>query len=248
MTLGQRIQARRVELGLSQEGLGERMGVSRQAVSKWEADGAVPDTDKLIALSKLFGISLNELLQVENPPKATEGREARRRRLKNVGHVLTGLLVVAVLGALCLQWGQIRTLSARVAALEAAADAVAVQSAGMDRSAPLVAFFDYGLTSDISVAGRAVTLELTLIAAQPVEGLTVSFTATHNQGRQIKTVEAESMGGGSYHAVLDLSGPVELPLTVSACFNDGGGQVVAPLVSISGISNNSWTWDLLWKE
>ena len=54
MTLGQRIQEHRTRLGLSQEGLGEKLGVSRQAVSRWEADGAVPDTDKLIALSKLF--------------------------------------------------------------------------------------------------------------------------------------------------------------------------------------------------
>lgn len=70
MTLGQRIQAHRTRLGLSQEGLGDRLGVSRQAVSKWEADGAVPDTDKLIALSRMFGITLNELLQVEEPPAA----------------------------------------------------------------------------------------------------------------------------------------------------------------------------------
>ena len=38
MTLGQRIQAHRTRLGLSQEGLGEKLGVSRQAVSKWEAE------------------------------------------------------------------------------------------------------------------------------------------------------------------------------------------------------------------
>ena len=69
MTLGQRIQEHRLRLGLSQAGLGEKLGVSRQAVSRWEADGTVPDTDKLIALSKLFGLTLNELLQVENPPE-----------------------------------------------------------------------------------------------------------------------------------------------------------------------------------
>ena len=43
MTLGQRIQEHRLRLELSQEALGERLGVSRQAVSKWEADAAVPD-------------------------------------------------------------------------------------------------------------------------------------------------------------------------------------------------------------
>lgn len=72
MTLGQRIQEGRAALGLSQEGLGEKLGVSRQAVSKWEADAAVPDTDKLIALSKLFEVTLNQLLQVEEPAGGRE--------------------------------------------------------------------------------------------------------------------------------------------------------------------------------
>ena len=45
-TIGQRIAAKRRELGLSQIDLGEQMGVSRQSVSKWEADGAIPEIDK----------------------------------------------------------------------------------------------------------------------------------------------------------------------------------------------------------
>ena len=65
MTLGQNIQALRHTAGLSQEGLGEKLGVSRQAISKWEADGAVPEVDKLIALSRLFEVNLHDLLQVE---------------------------------------------------------------------------------------------------------------------------------------------------------------------------------------
>ena len=51
MTLGQRIQALRKQHGLSQEGLGDRLGVSRQAISRWEMDGAVPEVDKLIAMA-----------------------------------------------------------------------------------------------------------------------------------------------------------------------------------------------------
>ena len=42
MTMGRRIAEQRKRIGLSQEALGEKMGVSRQAISKWEADGAVP--------------------------------------------------------------------------------------------------------------------------------------------------------------------------------------------------------------
>lgn len=65
LTIGQRIAERRKILGLSQEGLGEKTGVSRQAISKWESDAAVPEIDKLISLSKLFGVSVGWLLGVE---------------------------------------------------------------------------------------------------------------------------------------------------------------------------------------
>ena len=56
MTIGQRIAQKRTELGLSQEALGERLGVSRQTVYKWEADAALPEIEKLIALAKLFTV------------------------------------------------------------------------------------------------------------------------------------------------------------------------------------------------
>lgn len=77
MTLGQRIQELRKRVGLSQEALGEALGVSRQAVSKWEADGGIPELDTLIAMSRLFGITIGELLGVEAPvPPQEEERSA----------------------------------------------------------------------------------------------------------------------------------------------------------------------------
>ena len=58
---------------LSQEELAEKIGVSRQAVSKWERAEASPDTDNLILLSKLYNISMDELLSTEEPvEKQTE--------------------------------------------------------------------------------------------------------------------------------------------------------------------------------
>lgn len=75
MTLGQRIAEQRKKLGLSQEALGERLGLSRQAVSKWEADAAVPEVDKLIALSKLFTVSVGWLLGVEEAPVSAAPEE-----------------------------------------------------------------------------------------------------------------------------------------------------------------------------
>ena len=54
---------------LSQEELAEKLGVSRQAVSKWERSEASPDTDNLIALAKLYGLSLDELIYGEKEDK-----------------------------------------------------------------------------------------------------------------------------------------------------------------------------------
>jgi transcriptional regulator with XRE-family HTH domain len=68
MRFGIKLQRLRKEQGLSQEALAETLGVSRQAVSKWESGQSWPETDKLIALSELFGTSLDSLV------KDTEGR------------------------------------------------------------------------------------------------------------------------------------------------------------------------------
>lgn len=66
MTLGQRIQELRKQMGISQERMGELLGVSRQAVSKWEGDNGIPELDTLIAMSRIFGITVGQLLGVED--------------------------------------------------------------------------------------------------------------------------------------------------------------------------------------
>lgn len=65
MTIGQRIAELRKQQNLSQEALGELLGVSRQAISKWESDAALPEIDKLIAMSRRFGVTVGCLLGVE---------------------------------------------------------------------------------------------------------------------------------------------------------------------------------------
>ena len=67
MTIGKRIAFFRKEKGLTQEELAQHMGVSPQAVSKWENDQTCPDISALPKLSRLFGVTVDELL---------EGREA----------------------------------------------------------------------------------------------------------------------------------------------------------------------------
>lgn len=63
MTIGEKILSLRKARGWSQEELADKIGVSRQAVSRWEADSAKPDADKIIAICDLFGVSADYLLR-----------------------------------------------------------------------------------------------------------------------------------------------------------------------------------------
>ena len=75
MDLGGTIYRLRTEHNLSQGDLAEALGVSRQSVSKWETGGSVPDLDKLVKLSQLFGVSLDELVLDRKPPCEEAPRE-----------------------------------------------------------------------------------------------------------------------------------------------------------------------------
>ena len=61
-TLGKRISAHRKQLGLTQDQLAEKLGVTAQAVSKWENDQSCPDISMLPKLAEIFGTSIDELL------------------------------------------------------------------------------------------------------------------------------------------------------------------------------------------
>ena len=63
MDLADRLQALRKKAGYSQEQLADMLGLSRQAVSKWERGDSDPSTANLLALAKLFGISAEEMLR-----------------------------------------------------------------------------------------------------------------------------------------------------------------------------------------
>ncbi len=124
MTVGQRIAQKRKELGLSQEALGEQLGVSRQSIYKWESDTVLPEVEKLIALSRLFSVSVGWLLGEEDAETGEEGlapeltdtqlamvkeivdqyltaREAAQPPRRGVLRVSTILAAVALIFALC---------------------------------------------------------------------------------------------------------------------------------------------------
>lgn len=120
MTLGERIAYYRGALGLSQGELAEKLGVSRQAVSKWETDAGLPDLDRLIALSGLYNITLDELVKGAAPSPAPADRtqaaafppEASPAAAekpasggqKTVGYILLGVGLLCAVLALFLNW------------------------------------------------------------------------------------------------------------------------------------------------
>ena len=83
MTVADKILKLRKEQGLSQEAFAEKMGVSRQSVSKWESGTAVPDTEKILAMSELFGVSTDYLLKGEEAP-VPETKEEEKVEEKEV--------------------------------------------------------------------------------------------------------------------------------------------------------------------
>lgn len=65
MMFGEKLQLLRKQNGVSQEKLSEQLNVSRQAISKWELGESLPDTENVVNLSKLFGVSIDYLLNDE---------------------------------------------------------------------------------------------------------------------------------------------------------------------------------------
>ena len=97
-TIGTRIANLRSQYSYSQEYVAEQLGVSRQAVSKWEQNQSYPDTENLIALSQLFKVSVEYLAIGETQEKKEEPKEVEKQQAKSsqkiIGYILlsTGLL------------------------------------------------------------------------------------------------------------------------------------------------------------
>ncbi len=77
MKLNEKIHDCRKKAGLSQDALAEKIGVSRQAVSKWELGTAQPELDKLTALSKVFGVTADWLLNDDEPEEPSAEPESQ---------------------------------------------------------------------------------------------------------------------------------------------------------------------------
>lgn len=101
MELSDRIKEERNKLNLSQDALANKLHVSRQAISKWEIGQSYPDLEKLIQLSDIFEITLDELVKGD--------KKLERKLIKDGGNLTTRLpifgYVLIVLGVMTVFWG-----------------------------------------------------------------------------------------------------------------------------------------------
>lgn len=124
MNLGENIYRFRTVKNMSQGDLADALDVSRQSVSKWENNNAVPDLDRLVKMADLFGISLDELVKGEKPVETpakniiVEKQNIPQQRIVGIILLCFGLLLV-----LMLLWAT--SLSAIVTCLIVAAPVIA---------------------------------------------------------------------------------------------------------------------------
>lgn len=107
MTIGDRISMLRKSRDLSQEELAERCGVSRQSVSKWEADQSLPEIEKITALSDIFGVTTDYLLKgIEPLGELPEKKKRPSKPYSVVGAALIILGVVIAFGIALMVWDE----------------------------------------------------------------------------------------------------------------------------------------------
>lgn len=101
MFIGSKISDLRASRGYSQEKLAELLLVSRQTISNWENDKTYPDVDRLVALSDLFEISLDELIKEDIPLMKNK---ISRQKIRVYGLSFVSVMILSYLSLITLKW------------------------------------------------------------------------------------------------------------------------------------------------
>lgn len=131
MTLSEKLYALRKKRGLSQEQLAEHLNVSRQAISKWESGQSIPDSDRLIAISGFFQVSLDYLLKEETVTKTLPAQEITAEHPKRDEINLAGLVVCISGMVLMILWGLISVLNPSVSGQISDSSMIQIDGNGM---------------------------------------------------------------------------------------------------------------------
>lgn len=249
MTVGQRIAQKRKELGLSQEALGERLGVSRQAIYKWESGAALPEIEKLVALSKIFSVPVGWLLGVEEPeqetPRSGELTQAqldmveeivrryqqaqpapqRRRRWPWVLAVLVLVVVlVRLFSALSNLQNDYNRLESAVSYVERSVDSqIGSIASRVEDVLERVNSFTVAHSAQIVSADLAANTVTFRLSAEPktyTEGMTALFRAEYGSG----TAETDAVWSGTQSCSAELTCPLTNEIVLSVVFLTGDRQ------------------------
>ncbi len=113
MALSEKLYVLRKKSGLSQEQLAEQLGVSRQAISKWESGVSSPESNKLIAISNYFHVSLDDLMKEDNEQSKDATQAVQREVPQAAAHIKRSVgFIICICGIICLiVWGLLSILN-----------------------------------------------------------------------------------------------------------------------------------------
>ena len=267
MTTGEKIAALRRAQGLSQEALGEKLGLSRQAVSKWEADQAMPTMDNLVELSRLFGVPVDTLLRSDEPlpgsrppddvKLSAEGLKISytpilTRKTRWFIIMLALLMWASVLGNIYAM-ARVHELEEQLAALQMHAQAQDTSDTVQQESVEEEALSGYDVAYDLKYnANKTLTTMLALsLSARPKElnPDTEMPKFTIQSARESWTCAAILQQDNSYVGSTEI--PMRDAFTVYLTFTDKETGAVRNLLleTVSGVEEEfKLRWDYLWAR
>ena len=263
MKLCEKLYELRRAAGLSQEELAERLGVSRQAVSKWENGAAQPELSKLVELSRLYGVSVDELLSLEEAEKTDESKDAaavdapvqeqcagrKKTRRTKLLFSAAGICLVLAVGTALYNNHRVRQLEERVRSLQFqimdVQSSLSSQIAGisgsvrnaLDEGATLTAQFDYE-AGGFDLKKNICEISFALEPKAVQDDLAISLRLRSLSTDETTAVELVRDEYDVYR------GKATLPLEddgfkVTAAYDTGGERQLEELYTIAGLAEQA---------
>ena len=253
MSIGQRIEQKRKELGWSQEDLGNKLNVSRQSVYKWESDQAIPELEKVIILCQLFDVSIDWLLSGRNPEAKAEEPEKIVIKEKQVPWIYKISFVILAV-ALIIGSIRLRNIEQNYSNLQNHIENIRYDTqmsiAGISESIKrtLDNYSNAVLDYDIDIVAsdyRAETLTFSVDVMPKIysEGMSVKvqITSVDQEGKSfVSDVLAEDKGNGCFDALIEANFTDDINIMCILINGDVRENVI--LQNFSGLRSESFEY------